>query len=162
VAACPIISWGGQVSRFHSRRSEATDPGGSLVYPGRYHDGWAALYTCLRPEAAVGEFLRHSSVGALRRLAIMRLSRLSVQVAAILDCRDAVAMVLAPDELPHDTDYRVTQQIGAASVALGVEGILVPSATLLGDNIVFWVSQMRSTSRIVVVSSEDPRLYVPR
>ena len=71
-------------------------------------------------------------------------------------------MGLTPDDLLHDTDYHVTQQIGAASVALGVEGILVPSATLLGDNMVFWVSQLRPTSRIVVVSSEDPRLYVPR
>ena len=162
VAACPIIPWNGQVSRFHSRRYGATDPGGSLVYPGRYHDGWPALYTCLRPEAAVGEFLRHSSAGALRRLAIMRLSKLSVEVEAILDCRDAAAMDLSPDDLLHDTDYRLTQQIGAASIALGVEGILVPSATLLGDNIVFWVSQLRSRSRIVVISSEDPRLYVPR
>ena len=92
----------------------------------------------------------------------MRLSRLSVQVGAIVDCRDVVAMGLTPDDLLHDTDYYVTQQIGAAAVALGAEGILVPSATLLGDNMVFWVSQLRPTSRIVVVSSEDPRLYVPR
>lgn len=92
----------------------------------------------------------------------MRLSRLSVQVGAILDCRDAGAMGLTPDDLLHDTDYHVTQQIGAASVALGVEGILVPSATLLGDNLVLWVSQMSPTSRVVMLSSEDPRLYVPR
>ena len=162
LAACPIFPWNGQVTRFHSRRYEATDPGGSLLHPGRYHDGWPALYTCLRPEAAVGEFLRHSSAGALRRLAIMRLTRLSVEVGVILDCRDAAALGLAPDDLLHDTDYQLTQHIGAASLALGVEGILVPSATLLGDNLVVWTSQLRATSRIVVLSSEDPRLYVPR
>jgi RES domain-containing protein len=157
-----MIPWDGQVSRFHSRRYEATDPGGSLLHPGRYHDGGPALYTCARPEAAIGEFLRHSSAGALRRLAIMRLTRLSVQVEAILDCRDATAMGLALDDLLNDTDYQLTQQLGAAAVALGVEGILVPSATLLGDNLVFWTSQLRATSRSVVLSSEDPRLYVPR
>jgi hypothetical protein len=118
--------------------------------------GWS------RPEAAVGEFLRHSSAAALRRLAIMRLTRLSVEVGALIDCRDPVTMGLTLDDLIHDTDYRLTQQIGAASMALGVEGLLVPSATLLGDNLVVWSSQLRSTSRIVVVSSEDPRLYVPR
>lgn len=92
----------------------------------------------------------------------MRLSRLSVQVGAILDCRDVGAMGLTPDDLLHDPGYHVTQQIGPASVALGVEGILVPSATLLGDNIVFWVSRLHSASRIVVLSNEHPRLYVPR
>ena len=71
-------------------------------------------------------------------------------------------MGLTIDDLLHDTDYRLTQQLGAASLALTVEGILVPSATLLGENIVFWTGQMRATSRIVVLSSEDPRLYVPR
>ena len=162
VAACPVIPWVGQVYRFHSRRYDATDPGGSLLYSGRYHDGWSALYTCVRAEAAVGEFLRHSSPGALGRLIIMRLTRLSVDVGAILDCRDTVAMGLTLDDIVHDTDYVLTQQIGAASLALGVEGILVPSATLLGENLVLWVSQFRPTSRIEVLSSEDPRFFVPR
>lgn len=162
VAACPIISWDGEVSRFHSRRYAATDPGGSLLYPGRYHDGWPALYTCLRPEAAVGEFLRHSSPSALSRLVIMRLSRLALRAGAILDCRDASTMGLAPDDLLHDTDYQVTQQIGAASITRGVEGILVPSATRLGDNLIVWVAQLRPTSQFVVLRSEDPRLFVAR
>lgn len=162
VAACPIIPWAGEAYRFHSRRYEATDPGGSLLHPGRYHDGWPALYTCVRAEAAVGEFLRHSSPGALGRLVIMRLTRLSVEVGAILDCRDMAAMGLTPDDVLHDTDYRLTQQIGAASIALGVEGILVPSATLLGENLVLWASRLRATSRIAILSSEDPRFFVPR
>jgi hypothetical protein len=92
----------------------------------------------------------------------MRLTTLSITIEALLDCRDPTSMGLVRDDLLHDTDYRTTQQIGAASVARGVEGIIVPSATLLGDNIVLWVSQMRPSSRIDVIRSEDPRLYVPR
>lgn len=70
-------------------------------------------------------------------------------------------MGLTLDDIVHDTEYRLTQEIGAASVALGVEGILVPSATLLGENLVLWVSHFRPTSRIEVLSSEDPRFFVP-
>ena len=97
----------------------------------------------------------------LAALAIMRLTRLSIEMEGLLDCRDPVTMGLTLDDLLHDTDYRLTQQIGAASVALGIEGILVPSATLLGDNLVVWTSQLRSTLANRRGSSEDPRVYVP-
>ena len=162
IAACPIISWSGEVTRFHSNRYEATNPGGSLRFPGRYHRDWPTLYTTVRPEAAIGEFLRHSSEGALSRLAVMRLTRLSVRLAAILDCRDPTVMGLDPEMLLHDTDYELTQAIGEASLARGVEGIIVPSATLLGDNLILWMAQIHPDSQLTVVRSEDPRLYVPR
>ena len=162
VAACQVLRWRSQASRFHGRKYEATDPGGSLSYPGRYHRTWPTLYTSLRPEAAIGEFLRHSSESALMKLTVMRLSTLSVELEAVLDCRDPSVLRLSLDDLLHDTAYGVTQEIGAASLARGVEGILVPSATRLGHNLVLWMSQIRPNSRIAVVRSEDPRLYVPR
>ena len=162
VLACPIRSWSGEVSRFHSNRYDATDPGGSLRYPGRYHRDWPTLYTCIRPEASIGEFLRHSTPSALSRLAVMRLSTLSVRLEAVLNCRDAATMGIDPEALLHDTDYDLTQAIGEAALARGVEGILVPSATRLGDNLILWMAQIRPGSQISIVRSEDPRLYVPR
>jgi hypothetical protein len=122
----------------------------------------AHLVTTIRPEASIGEFLRHSAEGALSRLAVMRLSRLSVRVSALLDCRDPALMGLDLELLLHDTDYELTQAIGAASLVRDVEGIIVPSATLLGDNVVLWMARLRFGSHVSLVRSEDPRLYVPR
>jgi hypothetical protein len=161
VAACPIIPWSGEVTRFHSRRYEPTDPGGSLRVAGRYHRDWPTLYTTIRPEAAIGEFLRHSTPDALSRLATMRLTTLSISLSALLDCRDPAVLGLDPELLLHDTDYELTQAVGEAALARGVEGVIVPSATLLGDNIVLWMAQLRPGSQISFVRSEDPRLYVP-
>jgi hypothetical protein len=62
----------------------------------------------------------------------------------------------------HDTDYEATQAIGAAAFADGLEGLLVPSATRLGDNLILFPDNLRAGSRIEVVSSRDPRLYVQR
>jgi hypothetical protein len=92
----------------------------------------------------------------------MRLTTLSVRLEAVMDCRDAAAMGLDPAALLHDTDYDLTQAIGAAALARGVEGILVPSATRLGDNLILWIAQIRPDSQITLIRSEDPRLYVPR
>ncbi len=39
---------------------------------------------------------------------------------------------------------------------------LVPSATRLGDNLVLFPRQLRPDSRVSVVSSRDPQLYVSR
>jgi hypothetical protein len=162
VLACPTISWESEVTRFHARRYPATDPGGSLRFPGRYHRDWPTLYTCIRPEAVIGEFLRHSTPSALSRLAVMRLSTLSVRLEALMDCRDASLMGLDRETLLHDIDYDLTQAVGEAALTRGVEGILVPSATRLGDNLILWVAQIRPGSQIAVIRSEDPRLYVPR
>jgi hypothetical protein len=60
----------------------------------------------------------------------------------------------------HDTDYETTQALGAAANSRGLEGLLVPSATRLGDNLIVFPHNLRSESRIDVVSSRDPRLYV--
>jgi len=62
----------------------------------------------------------------------------------------------------HDTYYEATQAIGAAAIAYWLEGLLVPSATRLGENLILFPDNFRAGSRIEVVSSRDPRLYVRR
>jgi hypothetical protein len=69
-------------------------------------------------------------------------------------------MELRLDDLTHDTDYEVTQSIGAAAFGEGFEGVLVPSATRLGDNLVLFPERLGAESTITVISSRDPRLYV--
>ncbi len=47
-------------------------------------------------------------------------------------------------------------------LAVRLEGLLVPSATGLGDNLILLPQNLSAGSRIAVVSSRDPRLHVER
>lgn len=171
IASAPLRPWRGAAWRTHARRYTALDPGGSLLFSGRYHRGrdlfppdaaCPALYLALGPEIRLGEVLRHLTSERLSRLNGYRLSEIILDLTATLDCRDATAFGLPHDALLHDTDYRATQALAAAATARGVEGLLVPSATLLGDNLVVFPTNLRSGSRLEVASARDPRLYVPR
>lgn len=164
-------SWKGRAWRFHRRTYGTTDAGGTLLVSGRYHRGsdqfprsevWAALYLALSPEVSLGEVLRHFSPHLLPQLNEYRLSEIELELEAVLDCRDAAALGLSPEDLIRDYDFTITQEVAAAAIAQGAEGILVPSATGLGENLVVFPAQLHSTSRLAVVGGRDPRLYVPR
>ena len=153
----------------HKRRYPPADPGGAIKVSGRYNRGldqfsedesFGALYLATRPEICLGEVYRHITPDLLPSLNDYRLSELSVSVRAILDCRSPKSMALRLDDLTHDTDYEVTQSIGAAAFGEGFEGVLVPSATRLGDNLVLFPERLGAESTITVISSRDPRLYV--
>ncbi len=155
----------------HKRRYPPADPGGSIKVSGRYNRGFdrfsedesfGALYLATGPEICLGEVYRHITPELLPSLNNYRLSELSVRLSAVLDCRNPKAMGLSLNDLTHDTDYEVTQSIGAAAYGEGFEGALVPSATRLGDNLVLFPDRLGADSTITVVSSRDPRLYVER
>ena len=171
VAAIQPQPWKSHAWRFHHHRYSATDASGSLQVSGRYHrasrefpedQSWVALYLALSPEASLGEVMRHFGPDLLPQLNEYRLTELDVEVEAVLDCRDARALGLAADALVGDYDFTVTREIAAAAIAKEAEGILVPSATGLGENLVVFASQLRSSSRLAVVESRDARLYIPR
>lgn len=84
-----------------------------------------------------------------------RLSTLSVDVLSVLDCRDTAAMGLSADELLHDTEYSAGHKLAAAAIARGAEGILVPSATRLGDNVVLFPNRLHPESRLAVIEYRD-------
>lgn len=171
LASCPIVSWRGPAWRIHRQRYAATDPGGSLKVSGRYHRGadrfapeqtWPALYLALSPEAALGELVRHITPELLPHLNGFRISEIAVTLSHIADCRDAIRLGVPPATMVDDFDYSVTQDLGAAAYAAGLEGLLVPSATALGDNLVVFTSQLRDDAKLEIVGSRDPRLYPNR
>jgi len=172
IARFPITAWGGSAWRIHIQVYPVTDPGGSLLFSGRYHRGgdlfplpqvWPALYLALRPEVSLGEVMRHvSSEGQLRRLNDFVLSEVTVELAAVLDLRRAVGSELTLDDLCADLDYRPTQDLAARAIAAGAEAILVPSCTLLGDNLVIFPRQLRATSTLTPGESRSFRLYIER
>lgn len=171
MAACPVVGWEDSVWRMHKRKYSADHPGGSRRVSGRYNRGldrfpeeeiFPALYLATGPEVCLGEIQRHITPELLPSLNDFRLSELYVAVGALLDCRDPAPLGLRLEHLVHDTDFEVTQAIGAAAFAGGWEGLLVLSATLLGDNLILFPDRLGASSRIEVVASRDPRLYVER
>jgi hypothetical protein len=55
-----------------------------------------------------------------------------------VDCRDPNPLGLTSGDLSHDTDYRTTQALGTAADRRSLEGLLVRSATGLGDNLILF------------------------
>jgi RES domain-containing protein len=150
IAQFPVITWQGSAWRIHRQRYLATDPGGSLKVSGRYHRGtdrfaaaeaWPALYLALGPETALGELIRHITPELLPHLHGYHISEVSVTLTRVADCRDATRLGVTSATMLDDQDYSVTQQLGAAANAVGLEGLLVPSATSLGDNLVVFTDQ---------------------
>jgi RES domain-containing protein len=171
LASRPVVDWEGRLWRMHKRRYPAEDPGGACLVSGRYNRGldrfpegaaFPALYLATEPEICLGEVYRHVTPELLPFLNDFRLSELSACLREIADCRDPSALGLTPEDLAHDTDYRATQALGAVADARSLEGLLVPSATGLGDNLILFPQNLLAASRVRVVSSRDPRLYVRR
>lgn len=121
---------------------------------------FAALYLATRPEIAIAELVRHiPEKSPLQYLNNYRLSQVVVQVSKVRDCRDPGLLGLTLEDLCHDTDLRATQDIGSTVFAEGSEGLLVPSATNLGDNLILFPIHFRADSHVRLIATRHPRLY---
>ncbi len=145
------------------------DPAGSLKVSGRFNRGldhfpveetWSVLYLALGRDVALAEMIRHLTPELLLRVRNKRLSELQLDLCLVIDCRDLARLGVSPDDFFHDTNYRIPQELGKAAYARGVEAMLVPSATLLGDNLIVFNRNLAESARITVIGSVDPRLYV--
>jgi hypothetical protein len=168
IATLPIEPFEGVVWRGHRRRYEALSHGGSLVLSGRYHQAvdlfpadqtWPAFYTALGLHVALGEVVRNIEQ---RDLEGFRFTEIRVALQAVLDCRDLSALGLTSADLLDDTDYAVPRALSAAAIARNVEAIIVPSASLLGDNLIVFSDRLWSGSTMTVEHSIDPRLIKDR
>lgn len=164
-----MMSWQGATWRIHARRYAATDPGGSRRFSGRYHRApdlfagqrtWAALYLALDTGSCLAEATRHAT--ELSELADRRISEIEVSLSAVIDLRDPSAIGLTTDDLVDDHRYDLTQEIGLAALERGAEGLIVPAASLLGNNVVVLFDNLRPGSRIEVRRFVDPRLLIDR
>lgn len=100
-----------------------------------------------------------TSATLVESLRNQRISHLSVRLSAVIDLRDIAALGLRPDQIFHETDGAIPQALAEAALLRGVEGILVPSATLLeGHNLVVFPEVVLPNRRIEVVRFEDPDL----
>ena len=143
----PIIPWRGEVWRSHAPKYRADDTAGSRLFTGRYNRGldlypaaaawdtlyaagevWEALYTGLSFGICLAELLRHLSTVTLQAKLKAQLTQLRVDLSAVLDCSDLIALGVPKDNLLHDTDYSTAHALARAARTRGCEGLLVPSA----------------------------------
>lgn len=177
IVSIPLERWRGLVWRMHGVRYEPTSVRGSELSSGRYHRAraqaptgrvWPALYTAIDMGTSIGEATRNVGSVGTAALKGRRLTELRVELCLMLDLRDLERLGLSLDAMIDDRDYSVphepstTQQLALAALDRGAEGILVPSATLLGANLVILTDNVLSSSRIEVLSFIDPRLHAER
>lgn len=113
------------------------------------------LYLALGRDVCLGGILRNVTALPVRSY---RITRLSVELAAVLDCRDLTKLGVKLDEVVSGVDYETPQRLAEAALAAGVEAMLVPSATLLGDNLIVFADQLRPGSRIEEMDHVEPNL----
>ena len=165
VAARPLVPWHGPTWRYHRERWPALDDGGSARVSGRYHCApdqfppartWRALYLSLAPEVALGEAVRNGLIKA----GDYRLTEVWVELQAVLDLRDPAVIGLRSAELCDDLDRRLPRIVAMLARRRGAEGLLVPSATNLGHNLIVFTNQLWPGAVLRVVGSRQPRLIV--
>ena len=169
MAAAPLLAWRGSAWRCHDARFPADSWEGSRYYTGRFHrapdlfaghDTWLALYTALGPEIALGEAIRYLSP-TMRKIADYRLTEVALTLAAVLDLRDVATHGIDDTILLDDYDYTTAHSIAGAAVRRGADGLLVPSATRLGHNIIVLPDNLGPRTAVAATLSRGLR-YVLR
>jgi RES domain-containing protein len=159
-----IVPVKGAVWRGHRRRYAAIDHGGSLRSSARFHQAakdfptgptWPALYTAFDLAVALGELQRNVRSEEIDQY---RLTEIWVQLDEVLDCRDLAALGLVEADLFDNTDFETPRALAAAAIERNVEGIFVPSASRLGDNLIIFPHLVRARSVVVEVRTIDPVL----
>jgi RES domain-containing protein len=168
------------VWRCHSPRCPAVSSEGSLLVEGRFHlpeDG-RTLYTSGEAQTALGENIRHltspgeslprDSRNLMSRwrdvLNSRELSQLRVEIGPVLDCRNLTKLGMSEEQLFDPKNWCLAQALGKAARSHTVDGqrvagLLVPSATKLGTNLVIFVSNLKEDGIIERVDSWIPVLF---
>lgn len=109
--------------------------------------------------ASLGEIVRR---GANLDLNEIRFTEIEVALATVADCRDLSALGVDPVALFDDWDYSAGQALANVMRRVGAEGMLVPSASRVGDNLVVFPDLLRPASTLNVVRTVDPKLIKDR
>lgn len=163
IAEIPFQHFHGRVWRVHWREVAADDWSLSHRTSGRYHRGldlfppdqtFPVLYTSLAPEIAIWEMVRRSALRNLTYLKNNVLTELEVDLDRMLDVSDPVAFRLTQAAITG-ADLRPCQEIAAIARSLGIQGLLVPSAAMLGLNLVLIPDNLASSERVRIVRRRE-------
>ena len=161
--------WEGRAWRLHAARYAPADPGGSYRVSGRYNRGrdffeedevFPALYLATAPEVSLGEKQRHLTKGNLPRMRKQVLSEFRIRLHTVYDLSNPEEFGLDSKDLTEDRDYSLPQNLAMVLRERGAEAFLVPSATLLGTNLVVFPDRLRGESGLEILDSRPTRLYV--
>lgn len=119
-----------------------------------------ALYVSLAPEVSLAEIIRNTDPAMMPKLNSYRLTELHVELEAVLDLQALDSTGFQSTELLEGRNYSIAQDIARDALMSGAEAIIVPSATRLGNNLVIFPDNLKPESRLEVVASRDPVLYV--
>jgi RES domain-containing protein len=159
----PVRGFRGTVWRVHWREVGPTDWSLSLRTSGRYHRGldlfppdqaFPALYTSLAPEIAIWEMVRRSAARNLAYLQNNILSALEVRLGRVLDLSEPADVGLTRADLTG-SDQQPCQELAAAALTRGYEGLLVPSAALPGSNLIVLPRNLPESPPLRVLRSTE-------
>lgn len=160
--------WEGKAWRLHSARYAPGDPGGSYRISGRYNRGtdffgehavFSALYLATSPQVSLGEKQRHLTSDNLIQMKDQVLSEFHVRLQAVYDLSEPERLGINTGDLIDDRDLDLPRSLSAALRDLGAEAFLVPSATLLGTNLVVFPDLLTDGSTFELSKSQEARLY---
>ena len=88
------------------------------------------------------------------------LSEFRVRLQTVYDLSKPEELGIDHRDLVDDRNYSFPQSVSAALRNQGAEAFLVPSATLLGINLVVFPDRLRDGSSLEILESRKTRLYV--
>ncbi len=142
--------------------SAGTDPllgTGARIHGGRWNPpgSFSTLYLGLSEETVAVEWARAAAAQGLDLDAFLprELYEFELSLTSVVDLRPLKARSIAKLTV-HDItaeDQRACQRVGEAAHSLGLEGLMAPSATGIGDVIAVFLDQLKPNAQLDVVTS---------
>lgn len=155
LGAFPSVAFAGETFRVTRRALHPLIPSRS---GGRWapQGGPAVLYTSTEPAGALAEIAFHLSLFTPLPSKPVALHRIGLSTGRTLRLVRANLIDLGIDwDRYGETDYRRTQEIGAALAEGGYDGLLAPSARWPCENLMLFVDSQAPGSRLEVLSTEE-------
>lgn len=117
------------------------------------------LYLALSRDVCIAELVRNVAPVSPVKLRDYRISELEVSLSRVVDCSEPTVLGLEIDDLCHDRDWEIPQELAEVALHARHEGLIVPSASRLGNNLIVFPDQLRADSVIQITGYVDPQLY---
>jgi RES domain-containing protein len=140
ISSLPVTRFDGSAYRvvIDRLREKILSTEGNRFYPGRYHviGETGVLYTSLDEEVAVTELARHADRHMLKEKLVA--GKIYLRLQNVLDLTQASTLRklgISKEEL-LSPEYLIPQAISIQARNAGLQGLIVPSATGVGKNLI--------------------------